>query len=105
MDNPDDASRRTGYLPGDLDRPRRPGLLRTFMGGRDVKMGLGFLAFGAAMGIAAVAAWLTHLMWVISKLAGDAGVTLGQVMLAILGTFVPPIGVLHGIMIWFGMGF
>jgi hypothetical protein len=68
-------------------------------------MGLGFLAFSAVMGIAAVAAWLTHLMWFISKLAGDTGVTVGQLMLAILGTFVPPIGVLHGIMIWFGMGF
>jgi hypothetical protein len=75
------------------------------MGGREVKMGLGFLAFSAVMGVAAVAAWLTHLMWIISKLAGDAGVTLGQITLAILGTFVPPIGVLHGIMIWFGMGF
>jgi hypothetical protein len=105
MDNSGDPSRRTGYAPPDLDRPRGRGFLRTFMGGREVKMGLGFIAFSAVMGLAAVAAWVTHVMWVISKLAGDAGVTLGQIMLAILGTFVPPIGVLHGVMIWLGMGF
>jgi hypothetical protein len=100
-----DPSRCTGYVSRDLDRPPRYTFLRTFTAGREVKMGLGLLAFSAVMGIAAVAAWLTHLMWVISTLAGAAGVTFGQVMLAILGTFVPPIGVLHGIMIWFGMGF
>ena len=71
---------------------------------RDVRMGLGFVVLSAAMAIAAFAAWITHVMWAIGKLASDAGITLGQVILAALGIFVPPIGVLHGLMIWFGVG-
>jgi hypothetical protein len=50
-------------------------------------------------------AWITHIIWVIGKLAGPVGITGGQIALAFLGTFVPPIGVIHGVMIWFGAGF
>lgn len=52
-----------------------------------------------------LAAYLTHLVWVIGKLAGAAGVTSGQIVLAVLGSFMPPIGIVHGVMIWFGAGF
>lgn len=51
------------------------------------------------------AAWITHFIWVIRKLAGDAGVTVGQMVLGGLGAFFPPIGIIHGYMIWFGVGF
>lgn len=53
---------------------------------------------------ALIGAWVTHVVCVIGKLAGDAGVTMGQAILGVLGLFVPPIGVIHGIMIWFGAG-
>lgn len=67
-------------------------------------LGLGLvLAFIGSIA-ACIGAWVTHLVWVIGKLAGDGGVTLGQVILGILGLFVPPVGVIHGIMIWFGAG-
>ena len=83
----------------------RNGVLRTLMRARNVQMGLGLVVFSIAIALLAFAAWITHVVWVIGKLAGDAGITFGQVALAVLGTLVPPIGVLHGIMIWFGLGF
>ena len=61
---------------------------------------LGCLGFMILM----FAAWATHVVWVIGKLAGSAGVTGGQIVLGVLGSFVPPVGVIHGVMIWFGMG-
>ncbi len=63
--------------------------------------GVGCLGAFVVMAVA----WLTHIMWVIGKLAGPAGVTVGQIILALLGSFIPPVGVIHGIMIWFGHGF
>ncbi len=59
----------------------------------------------SAIVISIPAAWVTHFVWVIRKLAGDAGVTVGQMVLGALGAFVPPIGILHGYMIWLGVGF
>lgn len=61
--------------------------------------------FGAVFVISCIASWLTHVVWIIAKLAGNAGATAGQIVLGILGSFVPPIGVIHGFMIWFGAGF
>ena len=84
---------------------QRGGVVRTLIRARNVQMGIGLLVFSVAMALLAFAAWITHVMGVIGKLAGDTGITLGQLMLAVLGTLVPPIGVLHGIMIWFGLGF
>lgn len=48
-------------------------------------------------------AWVTHLAWTISILAGG-GATFGQALLMLLGIFIPPLGMLHGVMIWFGYG-
>lgn len=64
-------------------------------------MGVGCLGAFAVMAVA----WATHIVWVIGKLAGPAGVTGGQVLLGFLGSFIPPVGVIHGVMIWFGAGF
>lgn len=47
------------------------------------------------------AAWVTHVVWVIKILAGSAGVTFGQFLLGVLGTLIPPIGMIHGFIIWF----
>lgn len=58
-----------------------------------------------ALIVAPVLAWITHIGWVITKLAGDAGVTAGQIALGIIGTLMPPVGIIHGFMIWFGAGF
>ena len=64
-------------------------------------MGLGCFGAFAVMAVA----WATHIVWVIGKLAGPAGVTGGQVLLGFLGSFIPPVGVIHGVMIWCGAGF
>lgn len=61
---------------------------------------IGLLLFMAA----AFVAWATPIGWIITKLAGNAGITVGQFILALLGTFVPPVGIIHGVMIWFGLG-
>lgn len=62
---------------------------------------LGLCAF-ATLIFGGVAAWVTHIVWVLQKLGSDAGVTLGQALLGVLGTFIPPVGVVHGVMIWLG---
>ncbi len=69
-----------------------------FMGG---VLALGMVSFI----IACIAAWATHVVWVIGKLASDAGATAGQIVLGAVGAFMPPVGVVHGFMIWFGIGF
>lgn len=58
-----------------------------------------------ALFFAGIAAWATHVVWVISKLASDTGATAGQIVLGAVGAFMPPVGVVHGFMIWFGVGF
>ena len=57
-----------------------------------------------ALIVAPIAAWITHLVWVISALASDVGATFGQMALGAIGAFMPPVGVVHGVMIWLGQG-
>lgn len=52
-----------------------------------------------------LSAWVTHIVWIIGTLASPAGATVGQMVLGVLGAFVPPFGIVHGFMIWLGMGF
>jgi hypothetical protein len=59
--------------------------------------------FGLAF--ASVAAWATHVIWIIGKLASDGGATFGQIALGLIGAFMPPVGAIHGALIWFGFGF
>lgn len=63
-----------------------------------------FAAFG--FWLAVVVAYLTHLIWSISLLVSDAALStaVGKIVLAVLGVVVPPIGVIHGVMVWFGIG-
>ena len=49
----------------------------------------------------AIAAWITHVVWIVKILMSAAGATAGQIALGALGAFMPPIGVIHGIIIWF----
>ena len=58
----------------------------------------------AALFIVPVAAWITHIIWIIGALASHAGATAGQMVLGGIGAFMPPVGVIHGIMIWLGIG-
>ncbi len=59
---------------------------------------LAFIAI--ALWVQALAAWLTHVIWAIKTLMGAAAST-GQIVLSIGGTVVPPIGVIHGWILWF----
>lgn len=52
--------------------------------------------------MAAISAWLTHVVWLIGKLASDAGATDGQIVLGLIAAFVPPIGAFHGFLLWIG---
>lgn len=58
------------------------------------------LAIGVGI-LSLIAAYITHIVWIVSTLAGPAGVTFGQFLLGFLGLFIPPIGVVHGLIIWF----
>lgn len=55
--------------------------------------------------IACIGAWVRHVVWVIQTLASDKGATFGQMALGAIGAFMPPVGVVHGFMIWCGVGF
>ena len=63
---------------------------------------IGLAGIIGAFIVSSIAAYCTHLVWVIGKLAGDGGVTIGQGILGLAGAVVPPVGVVHGWMIWFG---
>jgi hypothetical protein len=51
--------------------------------------------------LASLAAWFTHVAWIVKVLASATPATTGQVVLGILGAFVPPVGVVHGVVLWF----
>jgi hypothetical protein len=66
-----------------------------------VVLAVGYLAFC----LVCAAGWVRHVVWTIGKLASDQGATAGQMVLGAVGTFMPPIGVLHGFIIWYRNGF
>lgn len=68
---------------------------------RQENLGLGGALAVFAFFIAVVAAWATHVIWIIQKLASDGGATMGQIALGVIGAFMPPIGVIHGLILWF----
>jgi len=51
--------------------------------------------------IAGVSAWVTHIVWVIGKITGSGPVTGGEMAIGVVGAFMPPIGAIHGVIIWF----
>ncbi len=56
----------------------------------------------AALALANVAAYFTHIIFLIAALASNAAVSLGYGMLLFLGLICPPVGIIHGFGIWFG---
>ena len=58
-------------------------------------MNEGCLGLSILMGVTSLAAWVTHVITCIQAQA--------WILLAI-GAFVAPVGVVHGFMIWLGMG-
>lgn len=48
-----------------------------------------------------ISAYLTHVVWIVKALASDHGATVGQMVLGVLGGIVAPIGVVHGVVLWF----
>lgn len=52
-------------------------------------------------GLTCFAAWVAHAMWAVKLLASGAAMSAGQLVLAVGGTVLPPIGVVHGLLIWF----
>lgn len=58
------------------------------------------IALGAFV-IIMIAGWVTHAVWWIGLLMNDEMDTIGEGVLAILGTIVLPIGCIHGITLWF----
>lgn len=58
-----------------------------------------FAAFSFVISLSA--AWITHVVWWINLMMNEQLDTLGEAVLAILGTLCPPVGVIHGFIIWF----
>ena len=53
------------------------------------------------IGVTFIAGWITHVVWWVMLLMNNEMNTIGQGVLAILGTIVAPIGMIHGIILWF----
>lgn len=65
-----------------------------------------FGIFGGIMmvivALSSIPAYITHFIWMITTMmATDPAATGGQMVLAILGVLAPPVGVVHGWILWF----
>ena len=65
----------------------------------------GIAAVGAivAFVVSLIAAWGTHVVVSIIALTGDASIQLGYGFLLLAGIVFPPLGVIHGYGVWFGI--
>lgn len=54
---------------------------------------------GLAFIVASVAAWITHIVWTINVLLGSP--TFGEIAIGVIGIMFAPLGMIHGLMIWF----
>jgi len=69
-----------------------------------------FLTLGVAIGLVALAAWLTHLIWFLRSLEffrstfGMGLLRNAHYWLFVIGFAVPIVGVIHGFAIWAGAG-
>jgi hypothetical protein len=63
---------------------------------------LGLIFAAGAFVAMPILAWVTHIAWAIKLLASPSGITMGQAVLALIGALLPPIGMLHGVLIWLG---
>ena len=62
----------------------------------------GFLFILAAW-VSSIAAYITHILWGIKLLSAAVNPATGQIVLGVLGAVIPPVGVLHGWLLWFGV--
>ena len=60
-----------------------------------------FLVGWVLLGLLAFASWVTHIWWSLSGLFSGEMDTLSKVVVALLGLFVPPLGCIHGVYLWF----
>jgi hypothetical protein len=60
----------------------------------EVVYGLAAIIFVTVSIVGSMAAWVTHVI---------ATIQAGSYILLAVGAFIAPIGVIHGIMIWFGV--
>jgi hypothetical protein len=52
--------------------------------------------------VASIAGFIRHLFWVVGyALANLDQISVGEAIMMIGGTFVPPLGVIHGFVLWF----
>lgn len=54
-----------------------------------------------ALIVAPIVAWTTHCVWWMKLIMNEQMDTIGEGVLAVLGTLCPPIGVIHGFILWF----
>lgn len=66
-----------------------------------MKLQLLMLAVVIAVPVLVLGGWVTHVMWWVTMAMSENPDTGGEITLAILGTLVAPIGVIHGWMLWF----
>ncbi len=52
--------------------------------------------------VVGIPAWITHVAWSLRLLMSDATAPVGKYVLAGIGAFMPPIGAVHGVLLWFG---
>ena len=54
-----------------------------------------------AMIVSMIAAYVTHIAWLITGAMNGEIDTIGEGALGVMGTLFPPIGTIHGFVIWF----
>ena len=52
--------------------------------------------------IGTVGAYIRHLAWTITLLLSDGNIAVQKLVLAGLGVVFPPVGMIHGWMLWLG---
>lgn len=71
-------------------------------------MGQFFSGFGVlaiiTIALSTIPAWLTHVVGTLIAIADGKGNALAEVGVLLVGALIPPVGVIHGWMMWFGVG-
>jgi len=65
------------------------------------KFGVGGVIAFFAFAFAMLAAFITHIVWIVTTLMASEPTTGGQIVLAVLGVLAPPVGAIHGFVLWF----
>ena len=63
-------------------------------------MKIGFITLITTL-LISIAGWVTHLWWSLSGLFTGTMDKTNEYVIAVLGVFIPPIGAIHGIYLWF----